>query len=542
MKNRDQRPPRGRYDEERRENREEQGGSRRGFGDRNRGTRVDTKQNEYDREGHKRQTGGFGSSQKDRSKNDARETRSKKNGRDEIQSDEEERHPREGQAKPSPATHSYSKLRGRGRGRGQTQELKKPRKNAADFTREREEAQKKEEQERKKKAVEDEHFEDAEEDDGDVIIEEEYEEYIEGVIDNEPQEQLGDEEVVEENGTAYDESEQIDEKQHKASRKQDGKRTKQSSSKKGAGVSESQNAAASQGAPAAKPKRYSSQRQRATQQVPLQVHQAMVPQMSAIYPDQAAYYEQMAFQSLYGPTGTPPTQPVPLPVIPQQPEVILRQEMAVAPAEQPEMPAGIPMAGPAGPQPMGPLQHESIMHQQLAVLQQGAVPGQQGMGSEGVSPQRLPQPGMSPQQQQQALATHLQMQASQGMQGPIGAVPQPNMVASGMSPQSTAGFVQHPNYTGVQSFPGQTVMYPNSQYPMMGINPFLGQQVYGLPMPGGGTFYPPQAAMVQQQQQQQQQHSQQQQQQQPSQGEPQQQQTRRRPNAAIPIKPPQERS
>lgn len=541
MKNRDQRPPRGRYDEERRENREEQGGSRRGFGDRNRGTRVDTKQNEYDREGHKRQTGGFGSSQKDRSKNDGRETRSKKNGRDEIQSDEEERHPWEGQAKPSPATHSYSKLRGRGRGRGQTQELKKPRKNAADFTREREEAQKKEEQERKKKAVEDEHFEDAEEDDGDVIIEEEYEEYIEeGVIDNEPQEQLGDEEVVEENGTAYDESEQIDEKQHKASRKQDGKRTKQSSSKKGAGVSESQNAAASQGAPAAKPKRYSSQRQRATQQVPLQVHQAMVPQMSAMYPDQAAYYEQMAFQSLYGPTGTPPTQPVPLPVIPQQPEVILRQEMAVAP-EQPEMPAGIPMAGPAGPQPMGPLQHESIMHQQLAALQQGAVPGQQGMGSEGVAPQRLPQPGMSPQQQQQALATHLQMQASQGMQGPIGAVPQPNMVASGMSPQSTAGFVQHPNYTGVQSFPGQTVMYPNSQYPMMGINPFLGQQVYGLPMPGGGTFYPPQAAMVQQQQQQQH-HSQQQQQQQPSQGEPQQQQTRRRPNAAIPIKPPQERS
>lgn len=72
------------------------------------------------------------------------------------------------------------------------------------------------------------------------------------------------------------------------------------------------------------------------------------------------------------------------------------------------------MAGPAGPQPMGPLQHESIMHQQLAALQQGAVPGQQGMGSEGVAPQRLPQPGMSPQQQQQALATHLQMQASQG--------------------------------------------------------------------------------------------------------------------------------
>ena len=75
------------------------------------------------------------------------------------------------------------------------------------------------------------------------------------------------------------------------------------------------------------------------------------------------------------------------------------------------MPAGIPMAGP-GPQPMGALQHESMI-QQLAALQQGALPVQQGMGSEGVSPQRVPQPGMSPQQQQ-VLATHLQLQASQG--------------------------------------------------------------------------------------------------------------------------------
>lgn len=75
------------------------------------------------------------------------------------------------------------------------------------------------------------------------------------------------------------------------------------------------------------------------------------------------------------------------------------------------MPAGIPMAAP-GPQPMGALQHESMI-QQLAALQQGALPVQQGMGSEGVSPQRVPQPGMSPQQQQ-ALATHLQLQASQG--------------------------------------------------------------------------------------------------------------------------------
>ena len=75
------------------------------------------------------------------------------------------------------------------------------------------------------------------------------------------------------------------------------------------------------------------------------------------------------------------------------------------------MPAGIPMAGP-GPQPMGALQHESMI-QQLAALQQGALPVQQGMGSEGVSPQRVPQSGMSPQQQQ-ALAAHLQLQAPQG--------------------------------------------------------------------------------------------------------------------------------
>ena len=48
----------------------------------------------------------------------------------------------------------------------------------------------------------------------------------------------------------------------------------------------------SQAVPAAKPKRYSSQRQRQTQQMPPQVSQGMVPQMGAMYPDQA-YYEQM---------------------------------------------------------------------------------------------------------------------------------------------------------------------------------------------------------------------------------------------------------
>ena len=48
-----------------------------------------------------------------------------------------------------------------------------------------------------------------------------------------------------------------------------------------------------QAAPAAKPKRYSSQRQRtAAQPIPLAVQQAMVSQMGTMYPDQA-YYEQM---------------------------------------------------------------------------------------------------------------------------------------------------------------------------------------------------------------------------------------------------------
>ena len=80
--------------------------------------------------------------------------------------------------------------------------------------------------------------------------------------------------------------------------------------------------------------------------------------------------------------------------------------------EQPEIPAGMSMTA-AGPQPMGVLQHESLMHQQLAALHQGAVAAQQNMGPEGMPPQRVPQPGMSPQQQQ-ALAAHLQMQAQQG--------------------------------------------------------------------------------------------------------------------------------
>ena len=76
--------------------------------------------------------------------------------------------------------------------------------------------------------------------------------------------------------------------QKPTSKKQEVKKLKESSPKKGAGASTTQ----SQAAPAAKPKRYSSQRQRQTQQMPLPVPQGMVPQMGAMYPDQA-YYEQM---------------------------------------------------------------------------------------------------------------------------------------------------------------------------------------------------------------------------------------------------------
>ena len=96
-----------------------------------------------------------------RNKNDTKETRPSRSQREYGQfNNEESSSPSDVQTKSSPTgtTHSYSKLRGRGRGRGQTQELKKPRKNAADFTREREEARKKEVLEKKKQA-EQQHFE-----------------------------------------------------------------------------------------------------------------------------------------------------------------------------------------------------------------------------------------------------------------------------------------------------------------------------------------------------------------------------------------------
>lgn len=82
------------------------------------------------------------------------------------------------------------------------------------------------------------------------------------------------------------------EKQRKPANKPESKKSKQAPSKKGSGGSTSQTSMPAQGAPAAKPKRYSSQRQRTTQQMPLPVQQAMVPQIGAMYPDQA-YYEQM---------------------------------------------------------------------------------------------------------------------------------------------------------------------------------------------------------------------------------------------------------
>ena len=82
-------------------------------------------------------------------------------------------------------------------------------------------------------------------------------------------------------------------KQKKTTKKQEVKKTKQPSPRKGAGESTLQDAAASsQTVPAAKPKRYSSQRQRQTQQMPLPVHQSMVPQMSEMYTGHN-YYEQM---------------------------------------------------------------------------------------------------------------------------------------------------------------------------------------------------------------------------------------------------------
>ena len=41
-----------------------------------------------------------------------------------------------------------------------------------------------------------------------------------------------------------------------------------------------------------------------------------------------------AYQGLYVSAGTPPTQPVPMPVMPQQPaDVMLRQDMTVTPGE-----------------------------------------------------------------------------------------------------------------------------------------------------------------------------------------------------------------
>jgi len=78
--------------------------------------------------------------------------------------------------------------------------------------------------------------------------------------------------------------------------------------------------------------------------------------------------------------------------------------------DQPEMPPAIPLTA-AGPQPMGALQHETMMHQQIAA----AVAAQQNMAAaENLQGPRAPQPaGMSPQQQQQVLAAQLQMQVQQ---------------------------------------------------------------------------------------------------------------------------------
>ena len=78
------------------------------------------------------------------------------------------------------------------------------------------------------------------------------------------------------------------------------------------------------------------------------------------------------------------------------------------------MAAGMPMANPS-PQPMGALQHETMMQQQLAAAAAAAaVAAQQSVAPEGVAAPRVPQPTLNPQQQQ-VLAAHLQMQAQQGL-------------------------------------------------------------------------------------------------------------------------------
>ena len=40
-----------------------------------------------------------------------------------------------------------------------------------------------------------------------------------------------------------------------------------------------------------------------------------------------------AYQGLYVPAGTPPAQPVGMPVMQQQPDVMLRQDMTVTPGK-----------------------------------------------------------------------------------------------------------------------------------------------------------------------------------------------------------------
>ena len=74
------------------------------------------------------------------------------------------------------------------------------------------------------------------------------------------------------------------------------------------------------------------------------------------------------------------------------------------------MAAGMPMANPS-PQPMGALQHETMMQQQLAAAA-AAVAAQQSVAL--VAAPRVPQPALNPQQQQ-VLAAHLQLQAQQGL-------------------------------------------------------------------------------------------------------------------------------
>ncbi|KAK3753322.1 hypothetical protein QZH41_015262, partial [Actinostola sp. cb2023] len=241
--------------------------------------------------------------------------------------------------------------------------------------------------------------------------------------------------------------------------------------------------------PTSKPKRYSSQRQRVTQQNPPPPVESFQEQLGPVI-SEGPYYEQIGYQDMYV-SPTPPVQGM----------------MGAAPlhhGEEGELPQDMSMQH---GQPLGPLQHESMIHQRLAAMQQGVMASQEG----GVPPRMMgPIPGM--------MAPH-QMQPQQGLPTTMMA-PMSQASMQNINPQ-TSGLTHmsvHPNYSSPQVYPGPTMMYQNSQYPMMGMNPFLAQQqMYGMQLQGSAYYTQPmfQQPVTEQTVQQ-----------------------RRRPNTAIPIKAP----